>query len=147
MKREKKMVQLSIIKESMSMKFHHVAITVSDMERSIEFYKSVFGFQEIERLERKDLECIQVFLQLGFMRLELFCFQDLVSDVVSCHELKSIGIRHLAFEVDDLEFEIQHLRSLGLMIGDSKIGRVSRKYVFFNDPDGIVLELFESKKS
>ena len=47
------------------MKYNHIALSVKDLERSVEFYQEVFGFVEVKRLEREDLAINIVFLKLN----------------------------------------------------------------------------------
>ncbi|WP_242600793.1 VOC family protein, partial [Erwinia billingiae] len=53
--------------------------------------------------------------------------------------------RHLAFSVDDIDAAKAHLESKGVACEDIRIDPVTdKRFTFFNDPDGLPLELYQA---
>lgn len=60
-----------------------------------------------------------------------------------------VGLRHLAFEVTDIEAEVQRLRDHGVkFIGDIRTWeKTGKRLVYFHGPDGILLEFAQYPKA
>ncbi len=128
------------------MKLHHVAITVTDLEHSIAFYKNHFGFEEVKRFERSDLNGRAVFLALGDVRLELWEFKGLkVDHLAECPSLQRVGIRHIAFAVNNIKEECRRLLANGVEASEPRMGASGGVYAFLSDPDGIQVELYQDE--
>lgn len=123
------------------MKVEHVAISVTSLEESSKFYQKYFGFTEGKRYEKQDSKFI--YLSLGDFQIELWQFKQNQKPIDDLMDIKVLGLRHLAFVVDDVPFEIDRLRKLGLVVDDFKIGSTKRKFTIVKDPDGIALEIIE----
>ena len=111
---------------------HHLALIVSD-EKCVTFYKEL-GFDIFKQIER---QYDTVILLLGYgILLELFVDPN--------HPPRSnpepLGLRHLAFKVDDIENTV---RMLTEATGSLKTDWVGEKYCFIVDPDGNSIELHE----
>lgn len=119
---------------------HHVGIVVRDIERSKVFY-ALLGFEpEAEKTdERKTL----AFLRLGEFRMELFCYHE--TPPVGASGEPRLGFRHLALSVDDVEAERQRLVAAGAIPADVEVmvTPAGWRLLFFDDPDGIEIELME----
>lgn len=123
---------------------HHIAISVRDLERSGLFYKDTFGFDEVQRFERKDLGGRAVFLKLGDMRIEIWEFQNGIVPKDDPTDLKIYGMRHIAFSVTDLDKAYADLKSK-IEISEPRLGASGNRYCFISDPDGIPIELYENR--
>lgn len=123
------------------MKIHHIAITVNNLETSKEFYSKYFGFSEIKLFERIDLRGKAIFLQCENIILELWEFSNPFPS--QGDELQRIGIRHLAFEVGDIENFILNLPN-ELITEYVKLGASGGKYLFIKDPSGVNIELYQT---
>jgi len=54
------------------------------------------------------------------------------------------GLRHLAFEVDDLDASIEELVKKGVVTEPVRIDEMThKKFTFFSDPDELPIELYE----
>ncbi|HEX9510126.1 MAG TPA: VOC family protein [Puia sp.] len=123
---------------------HHIAILTDkdNYETSKRFYTSVLGFDIIRETYRKERDSYKLDLSIaGKYQVELFSFPDF-RDRGSHPEAK--GLRHLAFAVDNVEEAAAELRAKGVSIEEVRIDELTQqKFVFFTDPNGQPLELYE----
>ncbi len=122
----------------------HVAITVTDLDRSIEWYKQRFGFQEEVRFDRPDLRKRGTMMRLGEYGLELFQSyedQDIPENVDDFYtHLDTVGVKHFCLRVNDLESARSHLNNSGDKCSDIVNGKTIR-YFTVKDPDGMHIEI------
>ena len=123
-------------------KIHHVAIICSDYEKSKNFYVNILGCdikQETYRAERKSYK-----LDLmvgGEYQMELFSFPD--SSHRPSHP-EARGLRHLAFEVDDINQAIEDLKKENIPVEPIRVDELTgKRFTFFCDPDDLPLEIYE----
>lgn len=123
-------------------KLHHVAIICSDYEKSKRFYTGVLGFKIESEIYRKERKSFKLDLSLnGTLLLELFSFPD-PPERLSRPE--AAGLRHIAFEVDDIETTIAQLRENNIPVEPVRTDEFTAgKYTFFFDPDNLPIELYE----
>ena len=120
---------------------HHVAIIVSDYEKSRAFYVDRLGFEVIREVWREERNDHILNLRAGDMELELFGMPNpprRVSNPEAC------GLRHLAFRVADMDEAVAWLNGLGIETEPVRWDPYTNKRMtFFRDPDGLPLELHE----
>jgi len=123
-------------------RIHHVAVIASDYERSKRFYAEVLGLKVVAETYRKERDSWKLDLAVGEdYQIELFTFPG-APERPSYPEAR--GLRHLAFEVDDVDAAAEELRGKGIEIEAVRVDPVTgKKFVFFADPDGLPLELYE----
>jgi len=131
--------------------FHHVSLSVQNLESSIEFY-STFGFKPVYEWQTEDKKVSIVHLKLDDMLLELFCFADASSAPESSKELATdlprIGIKHFGIRVADIRAALTHLRQLGLADGVEVVkGKTGIDYFFIKDPSGILVEIVQDDRA
>jgi len=123
-------------------KIHHIAIICSNYERSKEFYVNILGLKIIKEIYRKDRESYK--LDLGFgenYQLELFSFPQSPKRL---SYPESRGLRHLAFEVDNIDEVIKELDDKNIITEHIRIDEITgKKFTFFSDPDDLPIELYE----
>jgi len=121
---------------------HHVAIICSDYGRSKHFYTVILGFKILAEVYRQERESYKLDLALGREYLiELFSFPGPPARV---SRPEAAGLRHLAFAVQDVRLERQKLIDLGIEVEPIRVDEFTgRKFTFFEDPDGLPLELYE----
>jgi glyoxylase I family protein len=124
------------------MRIHHVALTVDNLEESIDFYTDVFGCSVAQQFEREDLNAKAAFLELDGLFLELWQFED-SAEQEDIGAIKKKGIRHVAFAVGDLDKQTAELKEKGIEYREPTMGASGHRYTFINDPSGIALELYE----
>jgi glyoxylase I family protein len=118
----------------------HVGIIVSDVGRSKAFYAAL-GFRP--QSEYNDETKTLVFLAGNGLRLELFCYRE--TPPALSETGRSLGFRHLAFRVDDIDAAFAHLAEAGLLTSDSVVRDVPglARLVFVSDPDGVEIEIMQ----
>ena len=125
-------------------KIHHVALLTTpelyDVTKN--FYTKILGFEIIGETYREKRKSYKLDLAIqGHYQIELFSFSE-YKERASYPEAK--GLRHLAFEVSDLEEALQVLNQNGIQNEGVRIDEETRKkFTFFNDPNGQPLELYE----
>ena len=122
-------------------KQHHIAIIASDYAKAKEFYMDKLGFQLIREAYRPEQDDYLRMLQLGDTTLELFIRPSNPPRVTNP---EAMGLRHLAFRVEDVEAGEKWLHSLGIETEPIREDTVNGgRFLFFRDPDGLPLELHE----
>lgn len=122
-------------------KIHHVAIIVSDYEKSKDFYVNKLGFEIIRENYRDARDDYKLDLKLGECELELF---GIKKSPVRPSYPEACGLRHLAFHVEDIEDTIRLLNAQGIETEPVRLDEFTdKKMTFFRDPDGLPLELHE----
>ncbi|WP_212733352.1 VOC family protein [Terribacillus halophilus] len=123
---------------------HHIAIICSDYPESKRFYTEILGLRIIREVYREERNSYKLDLALGDTYvIELFSFPN-PPERPSYPE--AAGLRHLAFSVDDVEKEVDRLRSMGVKTEPVRIDPFTeRAFTFFQDPDGLPIELYEEE--
>ena len=126
----------------MLQKVHHIAIICSDYEKSKSFYTNVLGLEIVREVYRKERDSYKLDLALnGIYVIELFSFPN-SPERVSRPEAN--GLRHLAFEVIDIEITIEILNQKGVLCESIRIDEFTgKRFTFFSDPDDLPIELYE----
>lgn len=120
---------------------HHVAIIASDYEVSKHFYVELLGLEIVRENYRSDRDSYKLDLRIGNSEIELFSFPN--SPKRPSYP-EACGLRHLCFKVDDIERVVRLLNEKGIETEPIRIDEYTNtKFVFFNDPDGLPLELHE----
>lgn len=124
-------------------KIHHIAIICSDYERSKKFYTEVLRFEIKAEYYRPERQSYKLDLSLnGIYTLELFSFP---SPPPRVSRPEACGLRHLAFEVYDLEAALHYLHQHAVNSEPIRTDEYTqKKFTFFFDPDGLPLELYET---
>lgn len=122
---------------------HHAAIICSDYARSRRFYTEVLGVAVLAENYRAARDSWK--LDLGLPdggQVELFSFPN---PPPRPSYPEACGLRHLAFAVDDVDVWRERLLSHGVAVEDIRVDEYTgRRFVFFSDPDGLPLELYET---
>ncbi|MCR9363603.1 SMU1112c/YaeR family gloxylase I-like metalloprotein [Vibrio antiquarius] len=121
---------------------HHVAIICSDYSRSKRFYTEVLGLKVIAENYREARDSYKLDLALpDGSQVELFSFPG-APERPSFPEAQ--GLRHLAFQVDDVEHVKEYLEAREIEVEPIRIDEFTGKaFTFFKDPDGLPLEVYQ----
>ena len=121
---------------------HHVAIICSNHEVSKQFYTDILGLEVKSEHYRKERNSYKTDLCLGdTYAIELFSFPH---PPARLSYPEAAGLRHLAFEVDDIEASVKELDEKGVRHEPIRTDEyTSKRFVFFSDPDGLPIEFYE----
>jgi catechol 2,3-dioxygenase-like lactoylglutathione lyase family enzyme len=142
------------------MRFNHVGISVTDMERSIAFYRDLFGLEPLMEIMPFGGEQFEAIMDIpgvtgricmigkNDLQLELFEFPDARAKDPE-YPVSDRGISHFGFEVDDIAETYARLEAAGVRIHCPVVtfNRGSMKAAYCRDPDGNVFELLEPGRS
>lgn len=139
----------------------HTGICVSDLDRSVAFYRDILGFKLIKVEEPKATRARKLgvpgaVIQIAVLeygqgyQVELIQYLEPASPNTYGEPVNSLGQVHISFKVDDIMKEIQRMSELGVEFVGGNDCEVNAdgplkgwKWVYFKDPDGTNLELIE----
>ena len=120
---------------------HHVAIIASDYEKTIEFYVKKLGFEILRENHRPEKGDIKLDLKFGAYELEIFVVPTAPPRP---NYPESLGLRHLAFHVEDIHEAVAWLNEKGIETEPVRFDVYTQNHMtFFKDPDGLPLEIHE----
>jgi catechol 2,3-dioxygenase-like lactoylglutathione lyase family enzyme len=109
----------------------HYTINVSDLEASVAFYAEIVGLTDGPRPP------------FSFPGAWLYCGEAPVVHLIGgrppAHGTGPID--HVAFRADGLAEQIALLRRRGIRFREQDVAKASLRQVFFEDPDGVTIEL------
>jgi glyoxylase I family protein len=123
-------------------KIHHIAILCSDYQKSKIFYTEVLGLTIIREIYRAERGSYKLDLALnGLYVVELFSFPN---PPQRPSRPEAVGLRHLAFEVTNLEETIAFLNSKKIESEPIRIDETTeQRFTFIADPDLLPIEFYE----
>lgn len=121
---------------------HHIAIICSDYQTSKHFYSEVLGLKIVREVFRAERNSYKLDLEVaGQYQIELFSFPD---PPARPSRPESVGLRHIAFEVDDIEVAVNHITAHHVIVEPVRFDEFTgKRFTFFADPDGLPIELYE----
>ena len=139
---------------------HHTALSTSNLDRLIAFYREAFGFEvefdfpwdesnEAFRLTHAVEQTAGrvVMLAHGEHRLEVFEYRlPLPRADIDRRMNADLGISHFCVQVRDIEKEIERLRAMGMEFQSELVEQTPEiSNCYGRDPDGNLIELIEYK--
>ena len=123
-------------------KVHHIAVICSNYAVSKQFYTEVIGLEILNETYRAERDSYKLDLALnGNYIIELFSFPN---PPKRPSRPEATGLRHLAFEVNNLEEVVLKMNSLKISIETIRIDEFTdKKFTFIADPDGLPIEFYE----
>ncbi|QLD87532.1 VOC family protein [Natronomonas salina] len=133
---------------------HHVGLTVTDLERSVEFYRDGLGLDVRDRFEvAGDAFATAVdvpgasgsfaHLDADGVRVELVEYEPAGDDHTGA-ELNQPGAAHLGLAVDDVDAFVDDLPAAVERVSEPQTTASGTRLVFIRDPDGHLVELLEA---
>lgn len=123
-------------------RIHHIAIICSDYAASKRFYTEILDLEIVQEYYRAERQSYKLDLAVnGLYQIELFSFPN---PPVRVSRPEAAGLRHLAFEVDNIEVAVAELADKGVATEPVRIDELTgKRFTFFADPDGLPLEFYE----
>ena len=122
-------------------KQHHIAVICSAYAKAKEFYMDKLGFRLVREVYRPAQNDYLRMLKQGDTVIELFIKPDAPARVTNP---EAMGLRHLAFHVEDIEPAVKWLNDMGIETEPVRLDTCNGgRFTFFKDPDGLPLELHE----
>jgi len=123
-------------------RIHHVAIICTDYTVSKHFYTEILGFTILAENYRSERDSYKLDLEVnGTYAIELFSFPN---PALRPSRPEAAGLRHLAFQVEDIDAAIAWLNQNQVATEPVRIDEFTNKrFTFFSDPDGLPLEFYE----
>jgi catechol 2,3-dioxygenase-like lactoylglutathione lyase family enzyme len=137
--------------------FHHTAVSVSDLDRSIEFYRDVLGMTLEWRIDHRKSDGLEKVVGLRNVdvsyailsgwggRIELFQYHSPIGKPYPPDKpVSDKGITHFAFEVENIDALFEKLTACGVHFNSQPTDiRPGVRATYFHDPDGITIEFVQ----
>ena len=126
-------------------KIEHIGIAVNDLASASIIYEKLFGAPAYKQEEVASEGVKTVFFRLGTNKIELLEATNPESSIAKFIAKKGEGIHHIAFEVEDIQFEISRLKKEGFVVLNEvpKKGADNKLVAFLhpNSTNGVLIEL------
>jgi catechol 2,3-dioxygenase-like lactoylglutathione lyase family enzyme len=139
--------------------FSHFGICVSDLQRSLRFYRDALGFEQAEShaigsefarlMDVPDVAVTSQFIRKGSTAIELLAFEEPPSfGSRERRAVNQLGLTHLSFRVRDVAATAAKVVELGGAVVESSrttidLGGTALEFVYCTDPDGVRVELMD----
>jgi len=132
---------------------HHIGLTVSDLDRAVDFYRDILGCAVIAEFEVsgeavatgvdiEDASARFAHLDGGSVRIELVEYEP-AADGASTPRLNDTGATHLGLEVDDLDAFYKQLPSTVETLSSPQTTETGTRILFLRDPEENLIEILE----
>lgn len=139
------------------LRFGHLGICVSSLERSVPFYRDLLGFRPLTQVEVRGedadkllglvgVDQTTVFVERDGVRLALFEFRSPRPTGGKPRAMNELGMAAIMLRVDDLDATLAKMREAGVTVLDetrTDHPAYGSRLVFLTDPDGTLIELVE----
>lgn len=146
------------------MRVNHLNIVVSDMERSLAFYVNLLGMRitfeteltgewidTVVGLKGAFARCVFVQPTGGGCRIELLEYKTPLGSSAGINTIaNTLGLRHLALDVDNLDATYERLTAAGVPAISSPVtvpfrivDGIQKRLCYLQDPDGVIVEICE----
>ncbi len=137
----------------------HVGICVTDLARSVHFYRDLLGFRLLTELQiggepcdvllqLKDVDLHAMYLERDGLRIELLHFASpLRRNPPLRREMNDLGFTHISVRVSDLGAFVERLRAGGVNVLEKTrmdMPEFESAAVMITDPDGVLIELVQT---
>jgi len=126
-------------------KIEHIGIAVKDIEKANELYTNLLGIKPYKSEAVESEQVVTSFFKIGDSKVELLEAKSPESAIYKFIEKKGEGLHHIAFEVENIEMEMENLKKLGFTLLSDKPKRgADNKLICFVHPksaNGVLVEL------
>nr|WP_294870878.1 methylmalonyl-CoA epimerase [uncultured Pedobacter sp.] len=126
-------------------KIEHIGIAVKDLDVSCDLYEKLLGTSCYKKEEVASESVNTAFFKTGESKIELLAATSENSPIAKFLERKGEGIHHIAFEVDNIELEMERLKLEGfVLLNEQPKQGADNKLICFVHPkgtNGVLVEL------
>ncbi len=126
---------------------NHIGIAVKSIDESVKIYRDVLHLGEPEIVEMQELKLKIAVFKLESYKIELLEPLSAETPIAKFLEKRGQGIHHLCFNVNNIEDELETLKTNGVALIDEKarIGAMGHKIAFISpkSTNGVLIELSE----
>jgi methylmalonyl-CoA/ethylmalonyl-CoA epimerase len=131
-----------------SIRVHHLAVVVDDLDRALRFWRDALGL-EVAKMEELPEQASQVaFLPAGEAEIELVRPTTSDSGIARYLAKRGPGMHHICLSVPDLPASLERLASRGIRLINPQPmqGPDGRRYAFIHPEStgGVLLELYQA---
>ncbi|MDQ0338617.1 catechol 2,3-dioxygenase-like lactoylglutathione lyase family enzyme [Caldalkalibacillus uzonensis] len=116
-------------------RFHHVSLSVTDLNKAKHFYGTVLGFTEIKR---PDFDFPGAWYQIGDTQLHLIVYPQ--SETLRTNPDIQTKEGHFAIRVKDYYKTLEYLKQKGVPLLEKPRSKSGFAQIFCTDPDGNLIE-------
>ncbi|HWY98302.1 MAG TPA: methylmalonyl-CoA epimerase [Bacteroidia bacterium] len=131
-------------------KIEHIGIAVKNIETANAVYTKLLGTSAYKSENVESEGVITSFFKVGESKIELLEGTSANSPISKFIDKKGEGMHHIAFEVDDIEKEMENLRNQGFaLLSDKPKPGADNKLICFVHPksaNGVLIELCQEIK-
>lgn len=125
-----------------AMKFGHIAIRIKDLSKMLDFYCNKIGLKEAFRIFNDDDSVRIVYLHISNEQYLELCLGG--KDPLIRDDKRSLGVRHICFNVKDLYKTRANLKLKGIIFDSDILSlRDNNLACFLSDPEGNRIELMQ----
>ncbi|MCO4293816.1 methylmalonyl-CoA epimerase [Solitalea sp. MAHUQ-68] len=132
------------------LRIDHIGIAVKELESSSKLFEQLLGKTSYKTETVESENVTTEFFEIGESKIELLVAESEDSPIAKFIEKKGEGIHHIAFEVENIEAEIERLKKEGFQfIADKPKQGADNKIICFLHPkstNGVLVELCQSIK-
>jgi methylmalonyl-CoA/ethylmalonyl-CoA epimerase len=127
----------------------HIGIAVKNLEEANKTYKAILGSEHYKTEEVESEGVSTSFFKIGESKIELLAATREDSPITKFLEKRGEGIHHIAFNVEDINAEIERLKAEGFtLLNETPKPGADNKIVAFMHPKnghGVLVELCQDK--
>ena len=131
-------------------KVEHIGIAVKSIEQANALYSSLLGVASYKTEEVKSENVLTSFFKTGESKVELLEGTSAESSITKFIEKRGEGLHHIAFEVENIEDEMERLKKAGFtLLSDKPKQGADNKLICFVHPkstNGVLIELCQEIK-
>ena len=129
-------------------KIDHIGIAVKDIDVSNALFEKLFGVSPYKFEEVESEGVMTSFFKTDANKIELLAATNQESSIAKFLEKKGEGIHHIAFEVTNINDEVQRLKAEGFVVLNEVPKRgADNKWVVFLHPkttNGVLIEFCQT---
>lgn len=143
-------LRVSYLYSIMIKKIEHLGIAVKDINAANTLYEGLLGIKPYKTEKVESENVITSFFKTGESKIELLEGTSAESPIAKFIEKRGEGLHHIAFDVDDIEAEMNRLKQQGFtLLSDKPKQGADNKLICFIHPKnthGVLVELCQEIK-